>query len=500
MTPFYSNVFRENIKYMQEAAESYFTDDKMPTEVGGEVKMTLSEMIEKKLILPFVDKDGNSCDLYNSYVTITKQIDDSYILKTNLECGAEKDYTIKVLGCHTYCKNDCNKTCTFEKITSYQYKKQVTSTSTKYSCKEGYKLNGKYCYKDILVDTKSAEQRIVDTKTYVEDALVKTTPTTKKQLETIVTTNKTYVDKITSTSKKQLETIKNTNEKLLETVKTKKETELAVVVNKGEDKTTCTTHTTTESYSCNCTTKTVNFKDVVVCSTCYRDVTTESCSTTPGATTYSCPSGTDRQTGSGSSLKCYDVTYSYSCPSGTDKQTGSGSSLKCYDVTYSYSCPSGTDEKTGSGSSLKCYDITYSYSCPTGYIKEGSGSSLKCYTVSKSYSCPAGTDEKTGSGVSLKCYDVIPGTTTYYCKDSSWKLEGTKCKKTVQEEHTELYCEAGYKLEGTLCKKYNTEKTDATAKKVTSKSWKYTWSTKTSLDGWTRTGKTKTVNGKEICE
>ncbi len=500
MTPFYSNVFRENIKYMQEAAESYFTDDKMPTEVGGEVKMTLSEMIEKKLILPFVDKDGNSCDLYNSYVTITKQIDDSYILKTNLECGAEKDYTIKVLGCHTYCKNDCNKTCTFEKITSYQYKKQVTSTSTKYSCKEGYKLNGKYCYKDILVDTKSAEQRIVDTKTYVEDALVKTTPATKKQLETIVTTNKTYVDKIISTSKKQLETIKNTNEKLLETVKTKKETELAVVVTKGEDKTTCTTHTSTESYSCNCTTKTVNFKDVVVCSTCYRDVTTESCSTTPGATTYSCPSGTDRQTGSGSSLKCYDVTYSYSCPSGTDKQTGSGSSLKCYDVTYSYSCPTGTDEKTGSGSSLKCYDITYSYSCPTGYIKEGSGSSLKCYTVSKSYSCPAGTDEKTGSGVSLKCYDVIPGTTTYYCKDSSWKLEGTKCKKTVQEEHTELYCEAGYKLEGTLCKKYNTEKTDATAKKVTSKSWKYTWSTKTSLDGWTRTGKTKTVNGKEICE
>ena len=56
MTPFYSNVFRENIKYMQEAGESYFTDDKMPKEIGGEVKMTLSEMIEKKIILPFVDK------------------------------------------------------------------------------------------------------------------------------------------------------------------------------------------------------------------------------------------------------------------------------------------------------------------------------------------------------------------------------------------------------------------------------------------------------------
>src|SRR5574344_375469 len=72
MTPFYSNVFRENIKYMQEAGESYFTDDKMPTKVGEEVKISLSEMYEKKLILPFVDKDGNSCNQYNSYVSITK--------------------------------------------------------------------------------------------------------------------------------------------------------------------------------------------------------------------------------------------------------------------------------------------------------------------------------------------------------------------------------------------------------------------------------------------
>ena len=519
MTPFYSNVFRENIKYMQEAAESYFTDDKMPTEIGGEVKMTLSEMIEKKLILPFVDKDGNSCDLYNSYVTITKQIDDSWILKTNLECGAEKDYTIKVLGCHTYCKNDCNKTCSIEKITSYQYKKQVTNTSTKYSCKEGYKLNGKYCYKDILVDSKSAEQKIVDTKKLVEDAIVNATPATKTLLETIVTTNKHYVEKVTSTTKEYTDKITKTNKEYTDkitstskeytdkvtstskeytdkiTTTTKEYTDK--ITTKGEDKTTCTTHTTTQSYSCNCTTKTVNFKDVVVCSTCYRDVTTESCSTTPGTTTYSCPSGYTKE-GSGSSLKCYKNVYSYSCPSGYTKE-GSGSSLKCYKNVTTYSCPSGYT-KEGSGSSLKCYKNVTTYSCPTGYIKEGSGSSLKCYTVSKSYSCPAGTDETTGSGSSLKCYNIIPGGISYFCKDSSWKLEGNKCTKTVKEEHTELYCEAGYKLEGKKCNKYNTEKIDAKAEKVTSKSWKYTWSTKTSLDGWTRTGKTKTVDGEQVCK
>ena len=117
MTPFYSNVFRENIKYMQEAGESYFTDEKMPTEIGNEVKITLNDMISRKLIIPFVDEDGNSCNLYESYVSVTKT-DTGYDLKTNLVCNKESDYTIKVLGCHTYCKDkECTKTCSIEKIT-----------------------------------------------------------------------------------------------------------------------------------------------------------------------------------------------------------------------------------------------------------------------------------------------------------------------------------------------------------------------------------------------
>ena len=72
MDPFYSNVFRENIKYMQEAGESYFTDDKMPKEAGESVKLTLEEMEKMNIILPFVDKDGKACDKTASYVSITK--------------------------------------------------------------------------------------------------------------------------------------------------------------------------------------------------------------------------------------------------------------------------------------------------------------------------------------------------------------------------------------------------------------------------------------------
>ena len=51
MAPFYSNVFRENIKYMQEAGESYFTDDRMPKEVGQSTQISLADMYDKKLIL-----------------------------------------------------------------------------------------------------------------------------------------------------------------------------------------------------------------------------------------------------------------------------------------------------------------------------------------------------------------------------------------------------------------------------------------------------------------
>ena len=128
MTPFYSNVFRENIKYMQEAGESYFTDDKMPKNIGESTKISLGEMYDKKLLLPFVDENGHSCNQYDSYVSVTKT-DIGYELKTNLVCNNESNFTVKILGCHTYCEgNSCNKTCRIEKITEYQFMKTIKST------------------------------------------------------------------------------------------------------------------------------------------------------------------------------------------------------------------------------------------------------------------------------------------------------------------------------------------------------------------------------------
>lgn len=75
-----------------------------------------------KINFTIVDEDGNSCNQYESYVSITKQ-EGYYELKTNLVCNKESDYTIKVLGCYTYCENNnCSKTCRREQIVEYQFK------------------------------------------------------------------------------------------------------------------------------------------------------------------------------------------------------------------------------------------------------------------------------------------------------------------------------------------------------------------------------------------
>lgn len=428
MTPFYSNVFRENIKYMQEAGESYFTDDKMPTKIGEEVKISLSDMYEKKLILPFVDEDGNSCNQYNSYVSVTKN-ESGYSLKTNLVCNNESDYTIKILGCHNTCPTgNCGKTCSIEKITKYQFKKLVSGSKTKYSCPSGYKLSGKYCYKTTLKDTKSAEVKVTTNDVDVQNAKLVVDAGSKVMLTTTVTSTKEYlkVNVITTPG----------------TTTTRQE---AYSCQKTKTERRCTTTNVTEGYSCNCTSTVGSTgKTVTVCSTCYRSVPVETCNNVK-------------------------VPYTDTCYRDVPVTTPG---------TTTYSCPT-----TADGS-------------------EGSGSSLKCYKLVKSYSCPEGTTNTEGSGSNLKCYKITNGSSHYECEDKTYKVSGSTCVKDITSTDTKYSCDnfKGYKLEGKSCNLYNTKKVKATAKKTSTKYYTYKWSTKNTLSGWTSTGKTKTINGEEVCE
>ncbi len=136
MKAFYSNVFRENIKYMQEAAESYYTTDKLPKNVGDSVELTLKEMIDKNIIIPFVDKDGKECDGKKSFAQITKNKND-YTLTVTLVCPKEKNTLKKTLGCHNYCQ-DCE-------ALENQFKRQVSSSKKVYECPNGGTVSGSKC-------------------------------------------------------------------------------------------------------------------------------------------------------------------------------------------------------------------------------------------------------------------------------------------------------------------------------------------------------------------
>lgn len=100
---FYDRIFNENVIAMKDAAKSYLTTPRLPKNVGDKVKLTLGEMLDKKIILPFVDKNGDACSTTDSYVEVTKY-DDEFVMKVNLKCGEEENYLLVYMGCYDYCQ------------------------------------------------------------------------------------------------------------------------------------------------------------------------------------------------------------------------------------------------------------------------------------------------------------------------------------------------------------------------------------------------------------
>ena len=112
LSPFASQVYADNLEKMKEAAISYYTDERLPQEVGESETMTLSDMIGKKIIIALIDKNNKACDVEKSYVKITK-LDDEYLLKVNLVDSDKDDYILVHLGCYNYCESDvCEKQLT----------------------------------------------------------------------------------------------------------------------------------------------------------------------------------------------------------------------------------------------------------------------------------------------------------------------------------------------------------------------------------------------------
>lgn len=122
----YDEVFSENLKAMEEVAYTYFTEDKLPTEVGANNQLTLRQMFNLNLLNAFTDADGKACDVNDSYIRITKN-DDDYTLKVNLKCEDKEDYLLTKVNTYEYCENDiCPRDASLEKEDETDEEEEVT--------------------------------------------------------------------------------------------------------------------------------------------------------------------------------------------------------------------------------------------------------------------------------------------------------------------------------------------------------------------------------------
>lgn len=99
-----NEVFSNNLEKMKSGALSYYNENNLPTKIGDTDKLSLSKMIDKKLVTKIIDKEGKTCNQKKSYIKITKK-ENEYFLKVNLVCDDEEDYIVAHLNNYEYCNN-----------------------------------------------------------------------------------------------------------------------------------------------------------------------------------------------------------------------------------------------------------------------------------------------------------------------------------------------------------------------------------------------------------
>jgi len=235
LTTFYDKVFNDNVQTMKDGARSYYQLDRLPANEGQSKKMTLAEMENLKIILPFKDKDGKSCDADRSFVEVTKLSSKEYALKVYLSCGDQSDFIIDTIGKEQVCI-DCgnngnknpnngsdnggdtypgdkdsdndnigdkdldnddhdkpplddndNNTCT---STEYEFKK-ITQKKEYEKCPEGYIQGTHYCTKSSLTSVTVAKLKTTASRKVVVDANVNKGDSYKVYVDPII--NNQYV-------------------------------------------------------------------------------------------------------------------------------------------------------------------------------------------------------------------------------------------------------------------------------------------------------------------
>lgn len=132
-------IFDANMQTMKESAISYFTTERLPKNVGDKVTLKLKELVDMKFLLPFTDKNGDTCDTSKSYVSLEKNETD-YIMTVYLKCNGKAEKQDYVVGNYTYCTS-----CICEKI----YPDSIVITQYEAGSSTQLKIIDVFAFRDI---------------------------------------------------------------------------------------------------------------------------------------------------------------------------------------------------------------------------------------------------------------------------------------------------------------------------------------------------------------
>ena len=419
-------VFNENVKTIKDAAISYFTNERLPKEVGDTVKITLQAMKEKKLVLSILDASANKCDGNKSYVEVTKE-ENEYVMKIFLSCSDLEDYILVHLGCYDYCDGDVcekEKEPEPEKVFEYEYKKTTACVMSNWSNWGPWKT----------VREKTSSLKKEDIKT----------ETSKKEVTDTI-------DAIANTSYN----CDKYPDYVREGTKCVKETTV-----------TDTKDATPSEYSYNCD-KYPGYD--LVGTKCKKTTTVKDEKDADKEIIYTCPVGykVNGKLCERTVTKTVIISATRNCPDDY-KLEGTKCTKKITNTleeTATRTCPKdykldGTKcKKTVGGTSTQQAEPIYSTRTK---IISTTCNEQEC-TTQPVFSCPTGKPcgmypETSCQNVSKPCTKEVPEqyVSGYKCPDSSYTLSGTTCSKsttTTDTKDSTLVCPDDYKLEGTTCKK-----------------------------------------------
>ncbi len=323
-------LFNQNLLSMKDAGREYFTTARMPKEEGEKVKLTLAQMLEKSMVVDFIDANGNKCDSNSSYIEVTK-VGSEYSMNVVLTCSGTTKNITTTIGCYDYCADNL---CEKKEQILYEYKK-ITDATEKWSTWSSWS-------KTKVVGTSTRE---VETKIVKEPVIVTSTVDPKVSY--------TY----SCPSGYNLSTDKSTctkNDDITSSVASTISCPSGYSLNSA--KTACTKKNYSyvnkiEVYACKDSSYTLSGTE------CYKTVTTVA---KPHVTFTAACSGCETE-----------MTITYSCSDLSYKLSGTTCSKKLVGESYvaDYKCPSGYSMNSAG---TKCYKTTTSttdltYSCATNY-------------------------------------------------------------------------------------------------------------------------------------